>query len=150
VRASRTEADKLGAASKEVANVLPKIVEASMIAMSSINNEATQKGLKEAVERVVASVQNLLQSAKTVVVDPKSSKSQNAVSTGFKEVTDSITKLIASLKEGAVGYKQCDTAVEQVVSVIADLDAAALFAASGQMDVVCVLSLQVFHFPPSC
>eukprot|EP01102_Stenamoeba_stenopodia_P017940 TRINITY_DN650_c0_g1_i4.p1 TRINITY_DN650_c0_g1~~TRINITY_DN650_c0_g1_i4.p1 ORF type:complete len:2027 (+),score=565.48 TRINITY_DN650_c0_g1_i4:223-6081(+) len=135
VRASRTEADKLGAASKDVANVLPKIVEASMIAMSTINNETTQKGLREAVDRVVASVQNLLQSAKTVVIDPKSSKSQNAVSAGFKDVTDSITKLIASLKEGAVGYKQCDTAVEQVVSVIADLDAAALFAASGQMDV---------------
>jgi hypothetical protein len=135
VRTSRTDAEKLGSASKDVAAVVPNIINATLVAVSSLQNPATQKNLLSSCEDVVGSVRKLLESGVGVVVDPKSTKAQNAVSSGFKDVTDSITKLINSLKEGATGYKQCDAAVEAVVSIIADLDAAALFAASGQMDV---------------
>lgn len=73
--------------------------------------------------------------AKDYVDDPKSPITNNKLSESFKNITQSVTKLLTSAKKGAVGEMLCDEAIENISRTVADLDAASIFAAAGQLDI---------------
>jgi len=89
--------------------------------------------LKGVKELAVAS-QELLKKAKIVISDPSNNQFRSDISNQFKNVGVTITNLLDAAKQGAVGEKLTDEALQIIAKAIANLDAASLFAAAGQLE----------------
>jgi hypothetical protein len=50
-------------------------------------------------------------------------------------VTDAISGFVAAIKSGATGEIKCEAAMDSMNKNVADLDGAALYAATGQLQV---------------
>src|SRR5690606_35461116 len=109
---------QIGASAKDVAAIVPKIIEASRVAAATTSNEQLKKDILAASSGLATSTKTIVQNAKNVASDPKSQHAQIKLSESFKSVTQSMTKLLDSAKQGAVGEIMCDEATELVTKVI--------------------------------
>ncbi|KAL3884759.1 hypothetical protein ACJMK2_024867 [Sinanodonta woodiana] len=73
---------------------------------------------------------NMLQAAKQLAINPKDPPTYQLYSSHSKSVSDSIKRLVSSIKDTAPGQKECDIAVEKIGRAIRELDQASLAALS--------------------
>ena len=125
---------QIGTSSKEIAGILPKIVENTKAAANKTYDKNLKQQLIKDVEGLVNASKVIVQRAKDVAADVRNPISNNKLSEGFKQVTLSVSKLLDSAKHGAVGELMADEALSTIVKSIAELDAASIFAAAGQLE----------------
>jgi gas vesicle protein len=133
VQSSKNSPIEVGENARKVAAIIPKFVDHTRDAISTISEIEIRKGLLESARNVVATSEKLIKGSKTMASDTKSVKTQQLLSATYKEVTESISQLVFAIKTGATGEIKCEEAVENINRRIGELDGAALFAATGQL-----------------
>ncbi|XP_043934374.1 talin-1 [Protopterus annectens] len=103
---------------------------------ASIPAQISPEGLK-AMEPIVASAKTMLESsagliqtARSLAVNPKDPPKWSVLAGHSRTVSDSIKKLITNMREKAPGQRECDDAIEAMNKCIRDLDNASLAAVS--------------------
>lgn len=124
---------KVGESAKKLAGNVINLVEATYHSLSSVPDEA-QQGLLQATKAVISASAKIVQSGKLMSSDNKNSKNLQQISAAHEEVTSSIANFIGAIKASATGELKCGAAVESINRNIADLDAAALYAATGSLE----------------
>lgn len=71
---------------------------------------------------------NMLQAAKQLAVNPRDPNTYQQYSVHSKYVSDSIKRLVSSIKDSAPGQKECDSAIGNLNRTIRELDQASLEA----------------------
>merc|ERR1719412_1619239 len=70
----------------------------------------------------------MIQSAKSLAVNPRDPPTWQALANSSKSVSDSIKKLVSSIRDKAPGQRECDDAIEGLTVHIRELDQASLAA----------------------
>ena len=70
----------------------------------------------------------MIHSAKSLAVNPKDPPTWQALANSSKAVSDSIKRLVSSLRDKAPGQRECDDAIDKLTLVIRELDQASLAA----------------------
>lgn len=134
VSTNKKDLFQLSSSAKEIANIVPAMLEDAKISASTTENVSLKQTiLKSALEFGTAS-ENIVLASKKVAEDPKNSQHQQTLSEAFHNVRQSITNLLDQVKQGAVGEIMCDQAIQTILKVISDLDTATLFAAAAQLE----------------
>ncbi|XP_042904301.1 talin-2 isoform X1 [Parasteatoda tepidariorum] len=105
------------ASSPEFASVPAKISPKARIAQEPITSSG---------KNIIDGSCNMIVSAKSLVVNPRDPPTWQTLAGHSKNVSDSIKKLVASIKDKAPGQKECDAAIEKLSSCIRELDRASL------------------------
>jgi len=112
---------------------LPKLFSASRSAMDASTDPNIQQQILDSASQVGQSVIDLLNSAKQAVENENHAGAQEGLAQSLTTTSASISSLIASMKGGAIGERECEAARLTLDNVSADLDACALLAAGGEL-----------------
>merc|ERR1719471_1069573 len=107
------------ASSPEFASVPAKISEEGRRAQAPIFDSGKQ---------IIKGSCAMIHSAKSLAVNPKDPPTWQALANSSKAVSDSIKKLVSSLRDKAPGQRECDDAIEKLTVFIRELDQASLAA----------------------
>lgn len=77
---------------------------------------------------IIEASSNMIMSAKTLAVNPRDPPGWQTLANHSKNVSDSIKKLVTSIKEASPGQNECDEALEKLSYCIRQLDLASLDA----------------------
>ena len=77
---------------------------------------------------------NMIHSAKSLAINPKDPPTWQALANSSKAVSDSIKKLVSSIRDKAPGQKECDEAIEKLTLNIRELDNASLAAINQNLE----------------
>uniref|UniRef100_A0A646QFM5 Talin1 n=1 Tax=Hemiscolopendra marginata TaxID=943146 RepID=A0A646QFM5_9MYRI len=102
----------------------------SIPAKISPKARAGQEPITSAGKSIIDGSCNMILSAKSLAVNPKDPPSWQSLANHSKNVSDSIKKLVSSIRDKAPGQKECDEAIEKLNRNIQDLDQASLAAIS--------------------
>jgi len=72
----------------------------------------------------------MILAAKSLALNPKDPPTWQALANHSKSVSDSIKKLVSSIRDKAPGQKECDDAVSKLTGCVRHLDQASLAAIS--------------------
>ncbi|KAI2660127.1 Talin-1 [Labeo rohita] len=135
---------------KEVANSTANLVKSIKALDGAFNQENRQK-CKEAtgplieaglaaMEPIIAAAKTMLESstgliqtARSLAVNPKDPPKWSVLAGHSRTVSDSIKKLITNMREKAPGQRECDDAIEALNNCIREVDKASLAAISQQL-----------------
>ena len=107
------------ASSPEFASVPGKI---------SAEGRAAQQPILDSGKQIIDGSCAMIHSAKSLAVNPKDPPTWQALANSSKAVSDSIKKLVSSLRDKAPGQRECDDAIEKLTVFIRELDQASLAA----------------------
>uniref|UniRef100_A0A6I8NMB4 Talin 1 n=1 Tax=Ornithorhynchus anatinus TaxID=9258 RepID=A0A6I8NMB4_ORNAN len=106
---------------------------------SSVPAQISPEG-RAAMEPIVASAKTMLEStggliqtARALAVNPRDPPRWSVLAGHSRTVSDSIKKLITSMRDKAPGQRECETAIAALNSCLRDLDQASLAAISQQL-----------------
>ncbi|GIY58861.1 talin-2 [Caerostris extrusa] len=99
---------------------------ASVPAKISAKAKVSQEPITSAGKCIIDGSCNMIMSAKSLVVNPKDPPTWQTLANNSKNVSDSIKKLVASIKDKAPGQKECDASIEKLSYCIRELDRASL------------------------
>lgn len=101
---------------------------ASVPAKISFKARSSQEPITSAGKAIIDGSCNMILSAKSLALNPKDPPTWQALASHSKDVSDSIKKLVSSIRDKAPGQKECDDAVEKLSACIRELDQTALAA----------------------
>merc|ERR1719471_226494 len=87
-----------------------------------------QKPILDSGRQIIEGSCSMIHSAKSLAVNPKDPPTWQALANSSKAVSDSIKKLVSSLRDKAPGQRECDDAIEKLTVHIRELDQASLAA----------------------
>ena len=87
-----------------------------------------QKPILDSGRQIIEGSCSMIHSAKSLAVNPKDPPTWQALANSSKAVSDSIKKLVSSLRDKAPGQRECDEAIEKLTVYIRELDQASLAA----------------------
>ncbi|XP_054725014.1 talin-1-like isoform X2 [Uloborus diversus] len=99
---------------------------ASIPAKISPKARAAQEPITSAGKSIIDGSCNMLQSAKSLAVNPKDPPSWQTLANHSTNISDAIKRLVSSIKVKAPGQKECDAAIEKLSACINELDRASL------------------------
>jgi hypothetical protein len=100
VSTAKASPHEVGEASKKVAGIMPKFVTSTGDALTSVTEPSAQQGLLDSAKAVVNTSAKIILHAKLVASDTKNARNQQLMSAVYKEVTEAIAALVASIKAG--------------------------------------------------
>lgn len=92
---------------------------------------AAQAPVLQAGKDILQASASILRTAKHLVVTPKDPPTWQLLANQSKSASESIKKLVASIRDRAPGQEECDIALERVNEQVRQLDRAAMTAVSG-------------------
>ena len=101
---------------------------ASVPARISEQGRQAQKPILDSGRQIIGGSVAMIQSAKSLAVNPKDPPTWQALANSSKSVSDSIKKLVSSIRDKAPGQKECDDAIEKLTTYIRELDNASIGA----------------------
>ncbi|XP_026677336.1 talin-1 isoform X2 [Diaphorina citri] len=103
-----------------------------------------QEPILSAGEAIIESSCSMIKTAKSLAVSPKDRPTWKLLADHSKQVSDSIKRLVTSIRDVAPGQKECDQAIEAISSRLRELDEVAMLAVSqGQIPHYNSASLQM-------
>lgn len=102
----------------------------TQMARISHSARAAQEPITSAGCEIIDASCAVIRAAKSLAVAPKDPPTWKMLANHSKSVSDSIKKLVASIRDKAPGQKECDEAIDRLKECIRDLDQAALLALS--------------------
>uniref|UniRef100_A0A672Q6G4 Talin-1-like n=1 Tax=Sinocyclocheilus grahami TaxID=75366 RepID=A0A672Q6G4_SINGR len=106
---------------------------ASVPAQISPEGLAAMEPIVTAAKTMLESSTGLIQTARTLAVNPKDPPKWSVLAEHSRTVSDSIKKLITNMREKAPGQRECDDAIEALNNCIREVDKASLAAISQQL-----------------
>merc|ERR1711936_1327498 len=101
---------------------------ASVPAKISEEGREAQMPIFESGKQIIDGSCAMIHSAKSLAVNPKDPPTWQALANSSKSVSDSIKKLVSSIRDKAPGQRECDDAIEGLTVHIRELDQASLAA----------------------
>lgn len=101
---------------------------ASVPARVSEQGRRAQEPILESGHLIIKGSCSMIHSAKSLAVNPKDPPTWQALANSSKSVSDSIKKLVSSIRDKAPGQRECDEAIEKLTINIRELDQASLAA----------------------
>ena len=101
---------------------------ASLPAKISGEGKQAQGPILDSGYQIIDGSCNMIQSAKSLAINPKDPPTWQALANSSKAVSDSIKRLVSSIRDKAPGQRECDEAIEKLTLNIRDLDSASLAA----------------------
>ncbi|XP_042206516.1 talin-2-like isoform X2 [Homarus americanus] len=99
---------------------------ASVPAKISAKARESQVPITSAGKSIITGSCSMIESAKSLAVNPKDPPTWQSLASHSKSVSDSIKSLVASIRDKAPGQKECDEAIDKLNMNIRDLDQASL------------------------
>ncbi|XP_055873161.1 talin-1 isoform X5 [Biomphalaria glabrata] len=106
---------------------------ASKPAKISAQARQAQEPITQSGKSMIEGACNMLQAAKQLAVNPRDPPTYQMYSFHSKSVSESIKRLVSSIKDMAPGQHECDNAIEHLNITIRDLDQASLAAISQKL-----------------
>ncbi|PNF41180.1 Talin-1 [Cryptotermes secundus] len=103
---------------------------ASQPAKISIGARAAQEPILSSGRAIIDGSCSMVRAAKSLAVSPRDPPTWQLLANHSKSVSDSIKKLVTSIRDKAPGQKECDSAIEKLSARIRDLDQTSLAAVS--------------------
>ncbi|XP_037340664.1 talin-1 isoform X1 [Pungitius pungitius] len=118
---------------------------ASIPAQISPEGHAAMEPIVAAAKTMLESSTGLIQTARSLAVNPKDPPKWSVLAGHSRTVSDSIKKLITNMREKAPGQRECDDAVEVLNGCIREVDQASLAAISQQLTPREDISMENLH-----
>uniref|UniRef100_A0A4W4H654 Talin 1 n=1 Tax=Electrophorus electricus TaxID=8005 RepID=A0A4W4H654_ELEEL len=106
---------------------------ASMPAQISPEGLAAMEPIVAAAKTMLESSTGMIQTARSLAVNPKDPPKWSVLAGHSRTVSDSIKKLITNMRDKAPGQRECDEAIEVLSNCIREVDQASLAAISQQL-----------------
>uniref|UniRef100_A0A4W5KEM5 Talin 1 n=1 Tax=Hucho hucho TaxID=62062 RepID=A0A4W5KEM5_9TELE len=106
---------------------------ASVPAQISAEGLAAMEPIVAAAKTMLESSTGLIQTARSLAVNPKDPPKWSVLAGHSRTVSDSIKKLITNMRDKAPGQRECDEAIEVLNNCIREVDQASLAAISQQL-----------------
>ncbi|XP_042587905.1 talin-1 [Cyprinus carpio] len=106
---------------------------ASVPAQISPEGLAAMEPIVAAAKTMLESSTGMIQTARSLAVNPKDPPKWSVLAGHSRTVSDSIKKLITNMREKAPGQRECDDAIEALNNCIREVDKASLAAISQQL-----------------
>ena len=107
---------------------------ASVPAKISSEGRQAQRPILDSGKQIIGGSVAMIQSAKSLAVNPKDPPTWQALANSSKSVSDSIKKLVSSIRDKAPGQKECDEAIEKLTVYIRELDNASIGAMNQNLE----------------
>ena len=127
--------DQIGVACKELSQLIQQLVDSTRLTAVTTKEVPIQQKLTADGKKVCQFACNLVTSAKKLAENANDSIAQNLISNNLNSLTDAVSELLHTVREGATAERDIDGAAEMISLTKIDLDNAALYAASGQFTV---------------
>uniref|UniRef100_A0A7N8XU39 Talin 1 n=1 Tax=Mastacembelus armatus TaxID=205130 RepID=A0A7N8XU39_9TELE len=118
---------------------------ASIPAQISPEGHAAMEPILAAAKTMLESSTGLIQTARSLAVNPKDPPKWSVLAGHSRTVSDSIKKLITNMREKAPGQRECDNAIEVLNGCIREVDQASLAAISQQLTPRDDISMETLH-----
>uniref|UniRef100_A0A8C9ZGH1 Talin 1 n=1 Tax=Sander lucioperca TaxID=283035 RepID=A0A8C9ZGH1_SANLU len=118
---------------------------ASIPAQISPEGHAAMEPIVAAAKAMLESSTGLIQTARSLAVNPKDPPKWSVLAGHSRTVSDSIKKLITNMREKAPGQRECDDAIEVLNGCIREVDQASLAAISQHLTPREDISMEVNH-----
>ncbi|XP_076020392.1 talin-1 isoform X2 [Genypterus blacodes] len=118
---------------------------ASIPAQISPEGHAAMEPIVAAAKTMLMSSTGLIQTARSLAVNPKDPPKWSVLAGHSRTVSDSIKKLITNMREKAPGQRECDEAIEVLNGCIREVDQASLAAISQQLTPRDDISMEALH-----
>uniref|UniRef100_A0A8C4IBF6 I/LWEQ domain-containing protein n=1 Tax=Dicentrarchus labrax TaxID=13489 RepID=A0A8C4IBF6_DICLA len=118
---------------------------ASIPAQISPEGHAAMEPIVAAAKMMLESSTGLIQTARSLAVNPKDPPKWSVLAGHSRTVSDSIKKLITNMREKAPGQRECDDAIEVLNGCIREVDQASLAAISQQLTPREDISMETLH-----
>nr|CAD7194456.1 unnamed protein product [Timema douglasi] len=102
----------------------------SQPAKISVAARAAQEPITSSGRSIIDGSCSMVKAAKSLAVSPRDPPTWQLLANHSKSVSDSIKKLVSSIRDKAPGQKECDDAIEKLSAKIRDLDQTSLSAVS--------------------
>ncbi|KDR19212.1 Talin-1 [Zootermopsis nevadensis] len=102
----------------------------SQPAKISVGARAAQEPILSSGRAIIDGSCSMVRAAKSLAVSPRDPPTWQLLANHSKSVSDSIKKLVTSIRDKAPGQKECDDAIEKLSARIRDLDQTSLAAVS--------------------
>ncbi|XP_066270425.1 talin-1-like isoform X7 [Branchiostoma lanceolatum] len=118
---------------------------ASVPAQISIEARKAQEPIVIAGRTIIDSTSSLITTAKLLAVNPKDPPTWQLLAGHSKTVSDSIKRLIASIRDKAPGQRECDRGIQVINQCIRDVDQASLSAVTQKLEARNEGTTQIFQ-----
>ncbi|CAG5867082.1 unnamed protein product [Menidia menidia] len=118
---------------------------ASIPAQISPEGYAAMEPILAAAKTMLESSTGLIQTARSLAVNPKDPPKWSVLAGHSRTVSDSIKKLITNMREKAPGQRECDDAIEVLNGCIREVDQASLAAISQHLTPREDISMETLH-----
>uniref|UniRef100_A0A8C9ZE50 Talin 1 n=1 Tax=Sander lucioperca TaxID=283035 RepID=A0A8C9ZE50_SANLU len=118
---------------------------ASIPAQISPEGHAAMEPIVAAAKAMLESSTGLIQTARSLAVNPKDPPKWSVLAGHSRTVSDSIKKLITNMREKAPGQRECDDAIEVLNGCIREVDQASLAAISQHLTPREDISMENLH-----
>ncbi|KAK2818760.1 hypothetical protein Q5P01_024321 [Channa striata] len=118
---------------------------ASIPAQISPEGHAAMEPILAAAKTMLESSTGLIQTARSLAVNPKDPPKWSVLAGHSRTVSDSIKKLITNMREKAPGQRECDDAIEVLNGCIREVDQASLAAISQHLTPREDISMENLH-----
>ncbi|KAM7393412.1 hypothetical protein PAMA_008188 [Pampus argenteus] len=118
---------------------------ASIPAQISPEGHAAMEPIVMAAKTMLESSTGLIQTARSLAVNPKDPPKWSVLAGHSRTVSDSIKKLITNMREKAPGQRECDDAIEVLNGCIREVDQASLAAISQHLTPREDISMEALH-----
>ncbi|KAI5614241.1 talin-1 isoform X2, partial [Silurus asotus] len=118
---------------------------ASVPAQISPEGLAAMEPIVAAAKTMLESSTGLIQTARSLAVNPKDPPKWSVLAGHSRTVSDSIKKLITNMRDNAPGQRECDEAIDVLNNCIREVDQASLAAISQQLSPRDDLSHEALH-----
>ncbi|XP_036384028.1 talin-1 [Megalops cyprinoides] len=118
---------------------------ASVPAQISPEGLAAMEPIVAAAKTMLESSTGLIQTARSLAVNPKDPPKWSVLAGHSRTVSDSIKKLITNMRDKAPGQRECDEAIEVLNNCIREVDQASLAAISQQLTPRDDISQEALH-----
>ena len=107
---------------------------ASVPAKISPSGREAQKPILDAGKQIINGSVAMIYSAKSLAVNPQDPPTWQSLANSSKSVSDSIKKLLSSIRDKAPGQKECDDGISKLTTFIRELDNASIGAMNESLE----------------
>ncbi|NXY89658.1 TLN1 protein, partial [Alcedo cyanopectus] len=118
---------------------------ATVPAQISLEGRRAMEPIVSSAKTMLESSAGLIQTARSLAVNPKDPPQWSVLAGHSRTVSDSIKKLITNMRDKAPGQRECDEAIEVLNRCMREVDQASLAAISQQLDPREDISQEALH-----
>jgi talin len=126
--------NEINVCSREVTDTYSKLVGSCQGALATIESDNVHNSLLKAAQELGEVLVQLVKDGAAVQGAPKDKELYRDLNSQVKLVSENISRVLVSIKQGAVGTEACIQAVNIIQALVNDLETSAMFASTGSFN----------------